>query len=95
MSSADDVRGVYLREPYETDQTAEIQVNVTPVFHDDADNRDKVDFELRVALESTVDWVECADYLMLMHGGRRMQILVDPHASGARSALRRGPRLRF
>ncbi len=85
-------RGVYLREPYEIDQTVETQVNVTPIFHDDADNRDKVDFELRVALESTVDWVECADYLMLMHGGRRMQILIDPTrlAPGAHYAEVRG-----
>ena len=74
----DNARGIYLREPFEADRPLETRVTVTPTFHDEADNRDKVDFELRVALESTARWVECAEYLMLMHGGRRFNVLVDP-----------------
>ncbi|MCK4341305.1 MAG: S8 family serine peptidase [Phycisphaerae bacterium] len=71
-------RGIYLREPYETEQPYETSVTIDPVFHDDADNRDKVDFELRITLESTARWVECAEHLMLMHGGRRLSVKVDP-----------------
>ena len=71
-------RGIYLREPYETDHPLETNVSVTPVFRKDADNRDKIDFELRVTLESTAKWVECADHMMLMSGGRRLSIKVDP-----------------
>jgi tripeptidyl-peptidase-2 len=71
-------RGIYLREPQETEQPLETSLNVHPIFHHDADNHDKVDFEMRIALESTARWVECADHLMLMAGGRRMGIKIDP-----------------
>lgn len=78
IPARDHARGVYLREPFETDEPQDIRVMVTPQFHEDADNREKVDFELRIDLESTARWVEVADTLMLMHGGRRLDIRVDP-----------------
>jgi len=71
-------RGVYLREPNEVSHPLETRFTVTPIFHDDADNRDKVDLELRCTLACPVHWVEVADHLMLMHGGRRMDLKVDP-----------------
>ena len=74
----DNARGIYLREPYEVDRPLDARVTVTPVFHEDADNRAKVDFELRCTLKSTAEWVQCADHLLLMHGGRRIDLRVDP-----------------
>lgn len=74
----DKARGIYLREPFETDRPIETRVTVTPIFPKDADNRAKVDFELRIALECTADWISCAEHLLLMHGGRRMTVEVDP-----------------
>ena len=71
-------RGLYLREPFETDRPAEVRVVVTPVFHEDAPNIDKVHFELRCNVESTARWVEVGSQLMLMHDGRRLDIRVDP-----------------
>ena len=78
VPSRDGGRGIYLREPFETERADVYRVNVDPIFPDDADNRAKVDFEVRVRLESTARWVSCADYLMLMHGGRRLDVEVDP-----------------
>jgi len=78
IPARDNARGVYLREPFETDRPCEARVTVSPLFHEDADNREKVDFELRCNLESTARWIECADQLVLMHGGRRLDIRVDP-----------------
>ena len=71
-------RGIYLREPFELERPVETRVTVTPRFPKDADNRAKVDFELKIALESNAHWVSCAEHLLLMHGGRRMDIEVDP-----------------
>lgn len=71
-------RGIYLREPHETSRPTEARVIVTPVFHDDAPNRSKVDFELFCTLESTAPWVQCGQELALMHDGRRLDIRVDP-----------------
>lgn len=78
ISTRGNARGVYLREPYEVDRIQDARVYVTPHFHDDADNRDKVAFELRCNLEPTARWIECADHLLLMHGGRRLDIRIDP-----------------
>lgn len=78
VRSRGNARGIYLREPYEVNRPLDARVIITPLFHEDADNRDKVDFELRCKLEATAPWIECADYLMLMHGGRRLDIRVDP-----------------
>lgn len=71
-------RGIYLREPFEVDRPHDVRVYVSPTFHDDANNREKVDFEVRCNLRPTERWIECAEHLMLMHNGRRLDIRVDP-----------------
>ncbi|MHC4091064.1 MAG: tripeptidyl peptidase II [Planctomycetota bacterium] len=78
LPQRDNNRGIYLREPAETNQPLETLVRVNPVFHEDADNREKVGFEMRVSLESTASWIEIPDHLMLMHGGRNFGISLDP-----------------
>jgi tripeptidyl-peptidase-2 len=74
----DNARGVYLREPFETNRVLETSVRVNPVFHHDADNRDKVNFELSVVLDCDARWVDVADNLRLMHGGRSIDVRIDP-----------------
>lgn len=78
VTGRQNARGIYLREPYECDQPLTTQVTVTPVFHEDADNREKVAFEMQIKLETTERWVEVAEYLVLMHGGRNFDVRVDP-----------------
>jgi tripeptidyl-peptidase-2 len=78
IEDADGDRGVYLREPFENDRPLMFRPVVTPLFHEDADNRDKVDFLMRVRLDATADWIDVADSLLLMHGGRSFRARVDP-----------------
>ncbi len=78
VSTRDGARGIYLREPFEVDRVTDARVYVSPEFHEDVDSRVKVGYELRCKLESTARWIECADYMLLMHGGRRLDVRVDP-----------------
>ena len=73
----DNARGVYLREPDETRKPFETTVRVNPVFHEDADNRLKVDFQKRITLKVTAPWIEAPQHLMLMHNGRTFEIRID------------------
>ncbi|MBK9118998.1 MAG: S8 family serine peptidase [Phycisphaerales bacterium] len=78
VTTRGDARGIYLREPEEVNRPHEARLTITPVFHEDADNQRRVEYELRCRLESTARWVECAEHLMVMHGGRRLDVRVDP-----------------
>lgn len=71
-------RGIYLREPYEVNEARDYRVMITPKFHEDAPNQEKVEFELPIALVPTARWIECADHLMLTNGSRRLDIRIDP-----------------
>jgi tripeptidyl-peptidase-2 len=71
-------RGIYLREAFESNKPSETSVTVRPVFHEDADNRDKIDFEMRIALQSTAEWVQAGGYILLSHGGKSFSVRVDP-----------------
>ena len=71
-------RGIYLREPWQTDDASTHRVTIRPEFKRDEDNRRRVDFEMAVALEATQPWVDVADRMQLMHGGRGIDVRVDP-----------------
>ena len=40
--------------------------------------RKRVEFEMKFALKSTVDWVQAPEHFMLMHNGRSFKIIIDP-----------------
>jgi len=71
-------RGIYLREPGETAAVLETDVRVTPHFPDATGNREKVQLELRLSLESTAPWIEVPEHLLLGHGGRSFAVRIDP-----------------
>ncbi|MGB0583251.1 MAG: tripeptidyl peptidase II, partial [Limisphaerales bacterium] len=77
VSNRDNARGIYMREPFEFVRPVESIVTITPRFHEKADNRKKVKFEMRFNLECDADWVSKPDHLMLMHGGRYFRVRVD------------------
>ena len=78
IADHDGDRGLYLREPFENDRPTTALVRIDPVFPKDADNREKVAFQEDVDLEATEPWVESAEHMFLMHGGRSFRIRVDP-----------------
>ncbi|MEO1584790.1 MAG: S8 family serine peptidase [Planctomycetota bacterium] len=72
------MRGIYLREPNETDEPIEMSVSFTPEWLDDADNRRKTDFDMRLAIEATEPWIETASTHTLNAAGRSTTVRVDP-----------------
>ncbi len=78
VQSRGNARGIYLREPFEVDEPQDLRVYVEPHFHEDVPNREKVDFEVRVRLEPSERWIECAEHLVLPAAGRRLDVRVDP-----------------
>ncbi len=78
ITDRDHARGIYLREPHETCRPATANVLVKPRFREEAAASEKLDFELRVALEATQPWVEVGEYLVLAQAGRAFEVRVDP-----------------
>jgi len=78
VDERDGARGIYLRDPFENDRPLEVTVEVDPLFPKDYDNRAKVAFEKRVRLEATVPWIDVAESVVLMYGGRGVTLEVDP-----------------
>lgn len=76
--SVDGGRGILLREPQETDGPHVTRVTIDPVFHEDEDNRRRVDFAMDLVLEPTAPWIEVAPTLHLVHGGRGFEVRVEP-----------------
>ncbi|HMB70800.1 MAG TPA: S8 family serine peptidase [bacterium] len=78
VPSREGARGIYLRDPFENDRPLELDVRVDPVFPRDSPHGPKVDFEKRIRLRSTVEWIDTADALLVVHGGRGFEVRVDP-----------------
>ncbi len=73
-----DARGLYLRAPRDTRHPQEATVRIRPVFHEDSDRRQRIDFEQKIVLESTAEWVESGSSVLLTHGGATFSVRVDP-----------------
>ena len=74
-------RGVYLREPHEAGdyaQPQEYRVTVKPVFHPDATSQEKVDFRIRLELQSTEEWAQVGPESTLSSVGDMISVFVDP-----------------
>jgi len=76
-------RGVYLRQPQDVIAKQTFTINVNALFAS-ADyveietQLNRVEFEMKFALQSTAPWVQAPEHFMLMHNGRSFQISVDP-----------------
>jgi len=71
-------RGIYLREAWENDQVTTVPVTISPVFPRDADRRRQAEYELSLRFESTADWIDVPQSMLLVHGGKRFDVRVDP-----------------
>ncbi len=74
----ENARGLYLREPAETNRVAVERVSVKPHFAETEDHASRIAFSMRLRLEATQPWIETADHMALQHGGGRFEIRVDP-----------------
>ena len=55
----------------------QITVKVEPVFHEDAPNDLRIDFEAHIRLRCDAKWVQIPQHMVLMHAGREFGVLVD------------------
>ncbi|KAG9416306.1 tripeptidyl-peptidase II Tpp2 [Aphanomyces cochlioides] len=72
----DNNRGIYLREHSQLVEN-DFAVNVQPIFHKDARNDHRIQYEMQVRLVPTKPWISCAEHLTLMHQGRNFKVAVD------------------
>jgi tripeptidyl-peptidase-2 len=70
-------RGIYLRERRDTTKASSHLVKIKPIFPDDAKNAERVDFELRLSMSTTADWVSTGNTVLLTHGGQSFRVRVD------------------
>ena len=76
-----DARGIYLREPAETYALQEMNISVTPYFanhKDNSQNGNKLNLEIKAALECSEDWVSVPNFCLISSEGRAMAVRVDP-----------------
>ena len=71
-------RGVYLRQPHETDRPSELRVNVTPRFPTEHDRNAMVAFDRRVTLRADADWAVPAESVLLTTAGGSFALRVEP-----------------
>lgn len=71
-------RGIYLRQPLESNTADTYRVTVTTDFHDDVSPMTQTEFESRTLLSSTVPWVKCAERVLLVQGSKTIAIFIDP-----------------
>lgn len=73
-------RGVYLREPHETEAPREKTFAVTPRFFRDSSRPadDKARFKRNVELRATADWVEAGSRMVLTYATKQAIIKIDP-----------------
>lgn len=78
VTSRDGGRGIYLREPFETNEPSNHLVYVGPDFPESTTNAEKIAFEARVRLQATADWVTVGPFLLLTSKPGRFEVKVDP-----------------
>lgn len=71
-------RGIYLRQPYETERPINSTITVSPIFPNSVTNKEKIDFDLRIALSSSEDWVKTGEFTLMTSAGSSFEVQVDP-----------------
>lgn len=71
-------RGLYLRDPAETQGVTAVNVLVAPSFHVECNNEDKVSFEVQVAIASSASWCIVPKFMVLNASGKGFELVVDP-----------------
>lgn len=71
------MRGVYLREAYNTDSIQQFQVQVTPKLKE-AETKKLYDINLDCNLSATASWVSVPAFISVQGNGRTFAMKVDP-----------------
>ncbi|ORX59943.1 hypothetical protein BCR36DRAFT_316119 [Piromyces finnis] len=81
ISECNNARGIYIRDIVSANKTTQYTINVKPTFMKTEDkilNQQRLEYESKIALVSTVGWIKCPKYLLLNNGGRSFSVQVNP-----------------
>jgi len=78
VSSRNNARGIYLREPFEINRSHSLSVTLSPRFHRDAEKAEQIEFEQRLQFQCSASWVEHAGQVLLANSTQRINVKVDP-----------------
>jgi len=81
ISECNNARGIYIRDIVNANKTTQYTINVKPTFmkvDDEILNKQRLEYESKIALVSTVGWIRCPKYLLLNNGGRSFSVQVNP-----------------
>ena len=71
-----------MRQPVEVTKKQTYTITVNPKFGNDGvdfdTQRERVEYEMDVAVESAASWIETPDLFVLMNNGRAFKVTVDP-----------------
>ena len=77
VAARNNARGIHLRDRFETRVPFRTRVSVKPVLPKSAARDALTDFELRVQLQPTADWVGVGSELLLNHGGGSFEVRIN------------------
>uniref|UniRef100_A0A0N5BSA4 Tripeptidyl-peptidase 2 n=1 Tax=Strongyloides papillosus TaxID=174720 RepID=A0A0N5BSA4_STREA len=77
-SNGKNIRGIYLRERYETQKAREHMITVTPKFNPSSNVDKQIDFEANCVLTCKDSFVKYPKFLNLPSDGKQFTISVDP-----------------
>lgn len=71
-------KGIHIREGNQ--KPREYSVNIEPIFLNDKDveAKKKIEFNMRITLIPSENWVQCGSFLDLCYGSRTVAVKVDP-----------------
>ena len=75
-------RGIYLRHPIEANTATTFKADISAVFFnkESVPPERLVQFEMRIRLESTADWVTCPSTLLMTSATKTISLAVDPRS---------------
>lgn len=72
------LRGIYLREKHNTSKAINMLVEIKPKFKKEADNNEKINFEMNILLCCNFPCVEHPKFFKLLNERSSFQVRVDP-----------------
>lgn len=71
-------RGILLREAFATKTPSSHSIRIEPLFPESTEAGSKASFEILASLNSTADWVQFPDSMLIHHNGGKVSVIVDP-----------------
>ncbi len=70
--------GIYLREREDVLAPATFEIEISPRYREDEPHASRLALQLPIALETTADWIDIGEYLVVTSGGGSFEVRLDP-----------------